>query len=330
MDNNVNKQQQQYFSSEPNYTSDIFSNYYYNLSHSYFPAPVNSAYPMFNTIIPPQHNYSIEYNYKPVNQMTTPSMLPLTRSPTGPTMKLDISIATPPNTNTKLNTFYPTPPSENEISYTSSAADKAFDRSANNSPDLSNLKESHNTDDSDLSSTAKKEVSYVGTARTKRRTRTQYSKQQIDCLEAIFLKSHYPEVHVVDRLSDKLGLSIERISVWFQNRRAKFKKTKKPVPNNSADLKKDIDAILSSTSRSETTTETTENSSHSGYQSETINKLPHMPATTTAGNYYNAFQNYAFSQPIVQPSTSDMHSTNTYQSYSSNPWYYCQDTVNNL
>ena len=47
-------------------------------------------------------------------------------------------------------------------------------------------------------------------------------------MEAIFNKSHYPEVHVVDKLSDKLGLSIERISVWFQNRRAKFKKTKKP------------------------------------------------------------------------------------------------------
>ena len=112
MENNVNKQQQhqqQYFTGEPSYTSDLFSNYYYNLSHSYFPAPVNSAYPMFNTIIPPQHNYSMDYNYKPVAQMTTPNnMLPLTRSPTGPSMKLETTIATPPNTNIKLNAFYPT------------------------------------------------------------------------------------------------------------------------------------------------------------------------------------------------------------------------------
>lgn len=41
-------------------------------------------------------------------------------------------------------------------------------------------------------------------------------------------------MHVVDRLSDKLGLSIERISVWFQNRRAKFKKTKKPSSSVSS------------------------------------------------------------------------------------------------
>ena len=147
----------------------------------------------------------------------------------------------------------------------------------------------------------------------------------IDCLEAIFLKSHYPEVHVVDRLSDKLGLSIERISVWFQNRRAKFKKTKKPAPSHSADLKRDIDAILSNTSRSETTAETVESNS---YQSETVSKVPTTSSTT--GNYYNTFQSYAFSQPIVQPTSSEMHLTNSYQTYSSNPWYYCQDSVNNL
>jgi hypothetical protein len=45
----------------------------------------------------------------------------------------------------------------------------------------------------------------------------------------VFLKTHYPEVHLVDKLSERLVLSIERISVWFQNRRAKFKKAKKPA-----------------------------------------------------------------------------------------------------
>lgn len=54
-------------------------------------------------------------------------------------------------------------------------------------------------------------------------------------MEAIFQKSHYPEVHVVDKLSDKLGLSIERISVWFQNRRAKYKKTKRPSGSTYVD-----------------------------------------------------------------------------------------------
>ena len=69
------------------------------------------------------------------------------------------------------------------------------------------------------------EITSSNSKRTKRRSRTQYSKNQIDCLEAIFIKQHYPEVHLVDKLSEKLNLSVERISVWFQNRRAKFKKT---------------------------------------------------------------------------------------------------------
>lgn len=86
-------------------------------------------------------------------------------------------------------------------------------------------------------------------SKSKRRSRTQFSKQQIDTLEAVFQKSHYPEVHMVDRLSDKLGLSIERISVWFQNRRAKYKKTKKPTQNESNSFNSNlVDSLFKSES----------------------------------------------------------------------------------
>jgi hypothetical protein len=46
-------------------------------------------------------------------------------------------------------------------------------------------------------------------------------------LEATFERTHYPEIRTVDDLSSELNLSIERISIWFQNRRARFKKTRK-------------------------------------------------------------------------------------------------------
>jgi len=115
---------------------------------------------------------------------------------------------TPPNI--KISCDYPTPPEDER-----SSPSIQFDLNNTDSSDYS--KNLNNPDEPRTSSTG----------RAKRRSRTQYTKQQIDCLEAIFLKSHYPEVHVVDKLSDKLNLSIERISVWFQNRRAKFKKTKK-------------------------------------------------------------------------------------------------------
>jgi hypothetical protein len=41
-----------------------------------------------------------------------------------------------------------------------------------------------------------------------------------------FQKTHYPDVTMVDRLADTLRINTERISVWFQNRRARFKREK--------------------------------------------------------------------------------------------------------
>ena len=49
-----------------------------------------------------------------------------------------------------------------------------------------------------------------------------------------FERTHYPDVNIIDRLSSLLNLSTERISVWFQNRRARFKKIKKPVNFNKS------------------------------------------------------------------------------------------------
>ena len=58
----------------------------------------------------------------------------------------------------------------------------------------------------------------------KRRTRTKFSKEQCDILEATFAKTRYPDVNVVDRLALLLELPTERISIWFQNRRARSKR----------------------------------------------------------------------------------------------------------
>jgi hypothetical protein len=52
---------------------------------------------------------------------------------------------------------------------------------------------------------------------------------KIDILEAAFLRTHYPDVNIIDRLANMLSLSTERISVWFQNRRARFKRAKKQI-----------------------------------------------------------------------------------------------------
>ena len=80
--------------------------------------------------------------------------------------------------------------------------------------------------------TASVEAAKMNAMRSKRRTRTKFTKHQLDILEATFNKTHYPDVTVVDRLSNLLNLATERISIWFQNRRARYKKTKKQDPSN--------------------------------------------------------------------------------------------------
>ncbi|XP_066286272.1 uncharacterized protein [Branchiostoma lanceolatum] len=57
----------------------------------------------------------------------------------------------------------------------------------------------------------------------RRRCRTKYSKEQLMAMEELFMRNRYPDIVEREDLAERIRLTEDRIQVWFQNRRSRWR-----------------------------------------------------------------------------------------------------------
>ena len=148
-----------------------------------------------------------------------------------------------------------------------------------------------------------------------RRQRTNFNEEAIERLDEAFNRNPYPDINEREQLAKELKTTEDRIQVWFQNKRARFRKritkkkenpTKKQIRSTNDDDEKE--------NRSSTPISIKPNIDSENTKTP-ITQLNDISKVSPNISYDSAYQSQLYSSPLLSTSSFSTNSSPSINSF---------------